>query len=159
MSTSTILRGLAFVALCLGACASSAVNLVLNPSFETVAPGSVNGIANLPSIPSKWTQRGDQGCGFQSLTAGEETDDLIGGDFTIGSGASLPTDGTHVLISDQSPNNVSCQIYQDAAIPAGANASLTLAAGAVFRFNHSESPSLVNVSVTRSRGMRPTRLS
>ena len=136
--------------------AASGQNLVLNPSFETVTTGFVGGIAS-QYVPTNWTQTGSPGCGYEALTDLGHPSDGIGSDFTIGaSGARQaypPTDGTRVLISDEEPSNVSCQIYQDVAIPASATtATLTLAAGAVFRFNGSNDTS-VNVSVTTPEGV------
>lgn len=82
-------------------------NLVTNGSFETGLTG--------------WTASG--ACVWQSLTAGSST---TPGSFS----APAATDGTHVLMSDTTQSDTGpCTLYQDVAIPAGGNSSLTLAAG------------------------------
>ncbi|HEV2220477.1 MAG TPA: hypothetical protein VGV08_07955 [Casimicrobiaceae bacterium] len=133
---------------------ASAQNLVLNPSFESVELGLAGGLFS-NSVPTNWNQGGTISCGYEALTAGQTP--INGADFTIGaSGAAqayLPTDGTHVLISDEGFPHVFCQIYQDVAIPASATAAtLTLAAGSVFQFNRFND-STVNVAVTTPGGV------
>jgi hypothetical protein len=133
-------------------CISSSVyaaNLVQNFSFETVGTAVVGG-SSIPNVPSSWIQTGSDGCAFQALQSGEVPH--YGGDFAIGSGgASLPTNGNRVLISDEGPNDVTCSIYQDVVIPAGTPASLTLAAGVVFD-STSAGDSTVSVDVTTPGG-------
>jgi hypothetical protein len=125
-------------------------NLVQNPSFETVSTQTVNTVANIVEAPTLWTQTGSASCAYQALMAGENTQ--TGADFTIGTTASLPSDGTRILISDQGPSNTSCQIYQDVAIPAGVgSATLVLDAGFTFRSNGTLG-SNVSVAVTTTGG-------
>lgn len=126
-----------------------AANLVQNSSFEVVTTTTLSGSAGVPDVPTSWTQSSNiNGCGFQALQSGGVP--YFGGDFTIGTGgASLPTDGTRVLISDQGPSGCNSTIYQDVAIPAG-GATLTLAAGAVFR--NAPNGSSVSVDVTTTGG-------
>jgi len=131
---------------------TSAQNLVLNPSFETVVSGTVGGVHS-DSIPTNWTQPAAGECGYEALSVGGIPVD--GTDFTVGGAgprfAYPPTDGARVLISDEEPTT-SCQIYQDVAIPLGASSvKLTLAAGSVFRFN-GFGDTIVSVSVTTPGG-------
>ena len=128
-----------------------AQNLVQNPSFEQVSSGTINGATGLPNVPNGWSQTGSLDCVFQALQTGDQPSE--GSDFTIGTGgASNPSDGARVLISDEGPANVSCKIFQDVAIPAGAkNVSLVLDAGFVFIDNATPGSS-VSVDVTTPGG-------
>ncbi len=154
MRSLSALGSLASTGLFLCVAAASAQNLVLNPSFETVELGVAGGLFS-NSVPTTWIQGGSFSCGYEALTAGQTP--INGQDFTIGASggaqAYLPTDGTHVLISDEGNPHVVCQIYQDVAIPASAtSAMLTLAAGSVFQFNGFKDTT-VNVSVTTPEGV------
>ncbi len=105
------------VSLCISA-AAYAANLVRNFSFESVGTAIVGG-SSIPNVPSNWIQTGDDGCAFQALQTGQSPD--YGEDFTIGDGgASLPTNGSRVLISDQGPGNVSCRITRMSPFPLAA---------------------------------------
>jgi hypothetical protein len=138
------------LALCGANHALALTNLVQNPSFETVSTQTVNGFAGIVEVPTSWTQTGSNGCAFQALQAGQTTQ--TGADFTIGTNASLPTDGVRVLISDQGPANTSCQIYQDVALPAASTSTLTLDAGFVFS-NNASPGSNASVAVTTTGGV------
>ena len=133
--------------------AASGQNLVLNPSFETVELAPAGGIFS-PSVPTNWSQAGNFGCGYEALTAGQTP--VNGEDFTIAAGGAAnaypPTNGTHVLISDEGNPFVTCVIFQDVPIPASAtSATLTLAAGSVFQFNGYKDTT-VDVSVVTPAG-------
>ena len=121
MHSFSALGALASTVLFMCVTGASGQNLVLNPSFETVELAPAGGLFS-NSVPTNWTQGGAFGCGYEALSSGQTP--INGQDFTIGaSGAAqayLPTDGTHVLISDEGNPHSTCQIYQDVAIPASA---------------------------------------
>jgi len=142
---------LALAALALAASSAMAqVNLVQNPSFETVSAQTINGVA-LTDAPTSWTQTGSNGCGFESLATGQTPTN--GGDFTIGTNADNPSNGARILISDMGPSNVTCQVFQDVAIPAGASSAI-LSLDAGYTFINSGTPgSSVSVAVTTTGGV------